>query len=480
MKILSKKNLPLPHACGGEGRGEGVVQLYSRQAPPHPYPLPRFAGARGIVGFVLVALALAFSTAHASAFGAKPLNVAKGEDVWFSEDHTLPLIAVVASFPAGSVYDPQGKPGLAAFTAAMLDEGAGNMSGRAFHDALADKAIQLSVEPDRDWTVVTLVTLSANAKDAFKLLALALARPRFDQDAIARVRAQMIQNLDHQDEDPSEVASREFNRVFFSYHPYAHAVSGDRAGLGAIGRADLKNFAAAHWVRSGLKIAVAGDVNAAALSDYLKSTFGPLSARQPAQPPHIGKLGAPGVHTIAMDVPQPNAVFGAPGVMRGDRDFLPAYVANYILGGGGFASRLTTEVREKRGLTYDISSDLSDMRGAAVVEGLVATRADAMGQTLQAVRDTMAKFAADGPTVQELADAKTYLTGSYPLAFSSNAGTASQLSAFQRAGLDVGYVARRNDLINAVTIDDVRRVAKRLFDPGRLTVVVAGTMKGKK
>ncbi|HEX4294269.1 MAG TPA: pitrilysin family protein [Rhizomicrobium sp.] len=423
---------------------------------------------------------MVFSTAHASAFGAKSLAVAPGEDVWFAEDHTLPLIAIVASFPAGSVYDPQGKPGLAAFTSSMLDEGAGNMNGRAFHDALADKAIQLSVAPDRDWTVVTLVTLSANAKDAFRLLGLALARPRFDQDAIARVRAQMMQNLDHQDEDPSEVASREFNRLFFSYHPYAHAITGDRAGLNAIGRADLKNFAAAHWVRSGLKIAVAGDVNAAALTDYLKSTFGPLSGRQPPVLPRIGKLGAPGVHAIAMAVPQPNAVFGIPGVMRGDRDFLSAYVANYILGGGGSASRLTTEVREKRGLTYDISTELADMRRAAVVEGLVATRADAMGQTLQAVRDTMAKFAAEGPTVQELTDAKTYLTGSYPLAFSSNAGTASQLGSFQRAGLDVGYIARRNDLINAVTIDDVRRVAKRLFDPSRLTVVVAGTMKNKK
>jgi zinc protease len=420
-----------------------------------------------------------FAVSSASAFGAKALNVAPGEDVWFAEDHTLPMIAVVASFPAGSAYDPQTKSGLAAFTAYMLDEGAGNMNGKAFHDALADKAIQISVEPDRDWTVVSMVTLSANAKDAFKLLALALAHPRFDNDAIARVRAQMIQNLDHQDEDPAEVASREFNKLFFTYHPYARPVDGTRGGLNAVTRGDLKSFAAAHWVRGGLKVAVAGDIDAAALSDALKSTFGPLSAKTPPPLPRVGKLGAPGVHTIAMDVPQPNAVFGIPGVMRSDRDFLPAYVANYILGGGGFSSRLTGEVREKRGLTYDIDTDLSDMRRASVVEGQVATRADAMGDTIQAVRDTMAKFASDGPTVQELADAKTYLTGSYPLAFASNAGTASQLGAFQRAGLDVGYVARRNDLINAVTIDDVRRIAKRVFDPNRLTVVVAGTVKKK-
>ncbi len=143
-----------------------------------------------------------------------------------------------------------------------------------------------------------------------------------------------------------------------------------------------------------------------------------------------------------MAVPQPNIAFGLPGILRNDPDFLPAYVANYILGGGGFASRLTREVREKRGLTYDISTDLTDLRRAGAIEGLVATRADAVKQTVDTVRDTMAKFAEQGPTVQELDDAKTYLTGSYPRAFASNAGTASQLAAFQRAGLDVGYVAR--------------------------------------
>ncbi len=427
----------------------------------------------------LLALSLVLAPVAAQAFGAKQLNVDPGEDVWFAEDHTVPMVAMVVSFPAGSVYDPQGKAGLAAFSGYLLDEGAGNMNGKAFHDALADKAIQLSVEPNRDWTVVTLVTLSADAKDAFKLLSTALAHPRFDQDAIQRVRAQMIQNIDHQDEDPSEVASREFNRLFYSYHPYSHAVSGDRAGLNAINRNDLRAFAATHWTRGGVKIAVAGDITPQALTDQIKATFGPLSARLVPLPQHIGKLGAPGVHSIAMNVPQPNAVFGVIGVMRADNDFIPAYVANYILGGGGFASRLTTEVREKRGLTYDISTELDDMRRASVIEGVVATRADAMNQTIDAVRDTMTKFATDGPTVQELADAKTYLTGSYPLAFASNAGTASQLGAFQRAGLDVGYVAKRNDLINAVTIEDVRRVAKRLFDPKRLTVVVAGTVKGK-
>jgi zinc protease len=429
---------------------------------------------------VCAAALLALVPVGASALGAKSLKIVKGADVWFAEDHTLPMVAMVAAFPAGSGYDPAGKDGLAEFAGSLLDEGAGRLDSKAFHEALADKAIQLSVETDRDWTVVSLVTLTSNAKDAFKLLGTALTHPRFDADAISRVRAQMLQNLKQQNEDPSEIAARNFHQVFFGPHPYGHPTEGDGPGLTSVTRGDLQGFAAGHWVRGGLKIAVAGDVDTATLTAVIKGTFGPLSGAMPQALPKPARLGAPGMHVFPMPVPQPNAVFALPGLLRSDPDYLAAYVANYILGGGGFSSRLTNEVREKRGLTYDISTDVPALRKAGLIEGTVATRADAMTQTLAAVRDTMTKFSADGPTAQELTDAKTYLTGSYPLAFSSNAGIAGQLSSFQRAGMPVDYVAKRNSLIDAITLDDVKRVAKKYFDPKRMTVVVAGTMTDKK
>lgn len=431
------------------------------------------------IPFLFAAALVALAPCSALGFGAKQVKISKGEDVWFAEDHTLPMVAMVAAFPAGSVYDPKGKEGLAEFAGSLLDEGAGHLNSKAFHAALADKAIQLSVDSNRDWTIVSLLTLSANAKDAFKLLGTALAHPRFDADAIARVRAQMLQNLKQQDEDPAEIAARNFGLVFFGSHPYGHQTAGDAPGLLAIGREDLRKFAETHWVRAGLKIAVAGDLDSAALTALVKSTFGALHAAAPPAPPRPTRLGAPGLHVFKMPVPQPNAVFALPGLLRGNPDYLPAYVANYILGGGGFSSRLTAEVREKRGLTYDIDTDVPAMRQAGLIEGQVATRADAMNETLAAVRSTMAKFSAEGPTPKELADAKTYLTGSYPLAFSSNAGIANQLNAFQRSGLPVDYVAKRNSLIEAVTLDDVRRVARKYFDPKRLTIVVAGTMTKK-
>ncbi|HVZ90935.1 MAG TPA: pitrilysin family protein [Rhizomicrobium sp.] len=431
---------------------------------------------RARVAIAGLAAFFALAATPADAFNARQLKAPRGEEVWFAENHALPMIALTAAFPAGSAYDPKGKEGLAEFAASLLDEGAGKLDSTAFHAALADRAIQLSVDVDRDWTIVTLVTLTSHAKEAFKLLGLALAHPRFDNDAIARVRAQMLQNLKQEDEDPAEVAARDFHLVFFGEHPYAHAPEGTAPGVNAVSRDDLRNFAASHWVRSGLDIAVAGDIDAATLSSMLKSTFGVLRASQPPLPPPPGRLGAPGLHIFAMPVPQPNAIFALPGMLRSHPDYIPAYVASYILGGGGFSSRLTSEVREKRGLTYDISTDVPALRRAGLIEGQVATRADAMGKTIAVVRDTFAKFSTDGPTAQELADAKTYLTGSYPLAFSSNVGIAAQLGAFQRAGLPVGYIAKRNALIEAVTLDDVRRVAKKWFDPKRLTVVVAGTI----
>lgn len=421
----------------------------------------------------LIALLLAIP---AHAVTVKTPAAPKGEQVWFVEDHTLPMIAMTVAFPAGSAYDPAAKPGLAAFTANLLDEGAGKLNSTQFQTALSNRAIKLSIAPERDWLVISLVTLSDNARDAFQLLGMALSRPRFDAEAINRVRAQTLSGLAQDNEDPANVAGKGFAAAYFHNHPYGHPISGTPQSVAAIGAGDLKGFAAGHWLRSDMRISVAGDVDEKTLAGLLNLAFGALPARPaPALPP-VGRVGQSGVEIIPMPVPQPTAIFGEPGLLRADRDFIPGYVANYILGGGGFSSRLTDEVREKRGLTYDVSTSLESYRKAGVIEGEVATRADGMRQTLDVIRQTFSDYAANGPTDKELADAKTYLTGSFPLAFSSNVGIAGQLNAFQRAGLPASYVQKRNALIDAVTIDDVRRVAKRLFDPARLTIVIGGSL----
>lgn len=431
--------------------------------------------ARILIAFFLSAVCSVLTAASAAAAEIKSLDLGKAAEVWFSEDHTVPIVAFSISLPAGSGYDPASKAGLATFAAALLDEGAGGMDSRAFQDALASHAIQLRASVDRDDMVVSIVTLTENAPLAMRLLQTALTRPRFDAEAVARVRAQMIQSIQEGKSQPPTVARRAFAKAFFNGHPYGLPSDGDVGTIAAITAEDLRSFAKTHWVKGGLRIAVAGDITAAAAQKLLGDAFRPLSGATPSPLPNIGRLGSPGVHVLQMDVPQPTILFGLPGIMRADPDFIPGYVANYILGGGGFSSRLTDEVRVKRGLTYGISTSLTAYRKASVMAGSVATRADAVRQTIQVVKDTLSGIAANGVTQTELDDAKTFLTGSFPLAFASNAGIASQLGTFQRQGLDIGYVARRNALIQAVSLDEVNRVAKRLFDPARLTVVVAGT-----
>jgi zinc protease len=416
--------------------------------------------------------------APARAADAVPLNsidLGKNVEVWFSEDHTVPIVTFNISLPAGSGYDPAGKAGLASFAASLMDEGAGNMDSRAFHEALADHAIQFNAQAERDYLVISIVTLRENAPLAMHLLQTALLHPRFDAEAVARVRAQMIQAIEEGNSRPPSVARRVFLKDFFNGHPYGHAADGDVKSLGSISVQDLRNFVKSHWVKGGLEVAVAGDISEQAAQKLLGETFEPLSGAVPTPVPDVGKLGDPGVHVLVMPVPQATIMFGLPGIMRADPDFIPGYVANYILGGGGFSSRLTDEVRVKRGLTYGISTELASFHKASIMVGSVATRTDAVGETIQVVRQTLSDFTQKGVTEKELDDAKTFLTGSFPLAFASNAGIASQLGTFERQGLDIGYVSRRNALIDAVTLDDVTRVAKRLFDPKRLTIVVAGT-----
>jgi zinc protease len=428
---------------------------------------------RTLVAALLFAIGLAVP---ALASSPRTLDIGPNETVWFEEDHTVPMVAVTIALPAGSAYDPANKPGLAAFAAYMLNEGAGDLTSEQFQDEIANRAIQLSMTPDRDWLVVSVSALSGQTKDAFRLLALALQRPRFDADAVERIRAQMLQSIVQDASDPAAVASDRFYKVYFGDHPYAHSIGGDAPGLRAVRPADLKSFAATHWVKGGAKITVSGDIDAATLNVLLKSVFDPLPATVPTPPAPVAHVGRTGETVVSMAVPQPTAVFGLPGLARSDKDYLAGYVANYVVGGGGFSSRLTDEVRVKRGLTYGISTGFSDYRNGGLVLGTVATRQDAMESSLAVVRKVLAAYAASGPTQAELDDAKTYLTGSYPLAFASNAGISSQLNAFERSGLPLSYVARRNGLIAALSLADIKRVAARLFDPRRMTVVIGGSI----
>jgi zinc protease len=396
-----------------------------------------------------------------------------GTVLWHSEEHTLPMIAVSISLQGGSAYDPAGKEGLASLTASLLDEGAGDLDADAFKEALEARAIRLGFAAGSDYLIVSLTTLSENAGEAFRLLALALQRPRFEADAIERMRAQMIAGLKQDEEDPGTIAAKAFAEAYYGSHPYGRRAT--EASLNAITVDDIRAFAASHLVRSGAKIAAAGDITEARLTAYLEQALGPLPAGNVAPVPRFTGTGAPGLKTIPLDIPQPAVIFGVPGPMRLDPDFIPTYVANYIFGGGGFSSRLMDEVRDKRGLTYGIGTGVTASRGAGTIYGSVQSEKAKVLTAIDVTKAEMMRFARDGATEMELSDAKTYLTGSFPLALDSNSKIAGALNGFQRDGLAVDYVVRRNALIEAVTLAQVNAMARKYYDASKLTMVMAGT-----
>jgi zinc protease len=422
--------------------------------------------------FVLLLLLLPLS---AQAITVKSVAGPTGVETWLSEERALPMIAVNISFPAGSAYDPADKLGLSNMTASLLDEGAGDMTSDAFKQALESRAIRFSATADRDYIVVTLTTLKENADEAFRLAALAFAHPRFDPEAVERIRVAVQASLKQEDEDPNRAAVKAWYAAYFGGHPYGRPTAGTPAGIAALKADDIKGFAADHLVRGGIKVAVAGDINEVQLKKYLQTLFTSLPAKSLLPVSKPAEEAKPGTRNVVRNEAAPVAIFGLSGPMRSDPDFIPAFVTNYIFGGGGFSARLMDEVRDKRGLTYGISTQLNDFRSSSIIVGSVQSDKTKILTALDVTKSEMTRFAKDGATAMELADAKTYLTGSFPLGLDSDAKIARTLNAYQRSGLSADYVVKRNAMIQAVTLPQVNAMAKKYFDPARLVVVIAGT-----
>jgi zinc protease len=424
--------------------------------------------------------AAAFILSAASAVEVENMKIERvtssgGIEAWLVESHDNPLIAMRFAFRGGASQDPQGKEGLAYFISAMMDEGAGEFDAVAFQEREQALAMRMDFDASRDVMLGNVQTLSANKDAVFDLMRLALTKPRFDQDAIERVRAQILAGLKFDENDPETVASLAWDRLAFQNHPYGRPIKGTMASIAAITRDDLKDYIARVFARDKLVISVVGDIDAETLGKALDRLFGDLPANSTLAPvadadPPLG----PTREIIEMNVPQSVAQFGHRGIARKDDDFIPAYVLNYIIGGGGFSSRLMEEVREKRGLAYSVHSNLFPYKHGSVFVGNVATKNEAVGQSLEVIESELKRLAEQGPTAEELAAAKSYLTGAYALRFESSSSIAHQLLWIQIEDLGIDYVHRRNDLVEAVRLEDIRRVAKRLIEADRLITTIVG------
>lgn len=424
---------------------------------------------------LLIILAVALWGHTALAVDVQRVESKGGVTALLVEDHTNPIINVRFVFRGGSALDPNGMEGLANMVSGLLDEGAGQLDSQAFQQRLEELVVSLSFSASRDTFGGSLSTLTRTRDEAFSLLQLALSQPRFDEEPVQRIRSQILANLRHESEDPDAIAGKTLFRTLFDGHVYGRPKSGSPETVNAITSQALHTFVSERFARNNLVIGVVGDITANELATLLDETFGDLPAE--ASDWAIANVAPPATGSqvvVRKNVPQSAILFAQKGPKRDDPDFYAAYVMNYVLGGGGFSSRLYSEVREKRGLAYSVYSYLTPYDYAALILGGSGTANARVTETLDVLRSEWKRLADNGVSEEELADAKTYLTGSYPLRFTASGRIAGMLTGIQLDNLGMDYFDKRNTYIDAVTLEDVNRVARQWLDPDDLTIVIVG------
>jgi zinc protease len=423
------------------------------------------------------ALMLAAPGARA-AIDIQKVETPGGLTAWLVEDHTIPFTALEIRFRGGTALDSPEKAGATNLMTALLEEGAGEMDARAFARARDSLATTFRFDASTDAVRVSARFLTENREAALGLLRKSLTQPRFDAEAIERVRGQVMANLRSDANDPRSMADRAFEAAVFGDHPYAIPGDGTLDTVPDLARDDIVAAHRGVLARDRIYIGAAGDITADELAALLDDLLGDLPETGTPLPGDADPAFSGETQVVDFETPQSVAVFGQPGVAIDDPDFFAAYIVNHVLGGGSFESRLMEELREKRGLTYGVGTYMADRDHAKLWMGSLASSNDTMAQAVRLVRSEWARLTRDGVTEQELQDAKTYLTGAYPLRFDGNAPIARIIVGMQMQGLPIDYVRTRNDRIRAVTLEEVNRVAAERLDPQALSFTVVGQPEG--
>jgi zinc protease len=397
----------------------------------------------------------------------------KGVHAWLVEDYSVPVVTIRFAFGGGTTQDPAGKEGLVNLMTGLFDEGAGDLDSDAFQEKLDDAGAEMSFKAGRDRVYGSMRLLASEKDTAFGLLKLAVEKPRFDRKPIDRIRAQIIAGIRGAENDPNTQAGIAMAKALYGDHPYSRRTDGTAETLATVTSADLKAVHRRLFARNDLTVAVVGAIDAETLGKVLDEVFGGLPEKADLTPvPDIQpKLGQQ--VQIAYDLPQTSLQLLYPGVERKAPDYFAAYLMNQILGGGTFSSRLFEEVREKRGLAYGATSNLIDREHS---DGLViqtATRSDKAAETLAIVQGVVKKMVEEGPTAEELAEAKKYVVGAFAISnLDSSTAIARTLVDLQIDDLGIDYIQTRQAKIEAVTLDDVKAAAKKLLSAEPAILIV--------
>ena len=401
-----------------------------------------------------------------------------GITAWLVQEPSIPFTALELRFRGGASLDDPDTRGAINLMTGLLEEGAADLDARAFARTLEGLAASLDYDVGPDSLSVSARFLTENRDEAVALLRASLIEPRFDQDAIDRVREQVLTGLRSDAKDPGKIARETFNKMAFGAHPYGSNYRGTLESVAALTREDIVAAHGKVLARDRLYVGAVGDITPDELGVLLDTLLGALPATGAPQPGPADVTITGGYTVVDFNTPQSVAIFGQLGVEQDDPDFFAARVLNQILGAGGFESRLMTEVREKRGLTYGVYSFLLPRDHAATLQGQVASANDRVAEAVSVIRDEWARAATEGVTPDELTAAKTFVTGAYPLQFSGNGRIAGIMVGMQMLGLPIDYIATRNEKVDAVTLEDVNRVAAELLTPDALHFVVVGQPKG--
>ncbi|MEL6104175.1 MAG: pitrilysin family protein [Pseudomonadota bacterium] len=401
-----------------------------------------------------------------------------GIKAWLVQEPTIPFMALELRFRGGASLDAPGKRGSINLMTGLLEEGAADIDAREFARQLEALAASFDYDVRDDDVAISARFLTDNRDQAVALLRSSLIDPRFDQDAIDRVREQVLTSIRSDSTDPDEIARKRFDSLVFGEHPYGSAYQGTSETVTALTRDDILAAKDAVLAKDRMYVGAVGDITPEELGPLLDQLLGDLPAEGAPMPPAIEPLFTGGEVVVEFQTPQSVAIFGQKGIALDHPDYFAAMILNQVLGAGGFESRLMTEVRGKRGLTYGVYSFLVPQDLAATYQGSVASANDRIAEAIAVVRDEWAKAAENGITEQEMQDAKTFITGAYPLRFDGNATIARIMVGMQMMGLPVDYIATRNEKVEAVTLEDINRVAGELLSPDELTFVIVGQPEG--
>ena len=401
---------------------------------------------------------------------------ANGARVYYVHAPELPMVDVRVVFDAGSARD-DGRPGLALLTNTLLDQGAGERDADAIADGMEGLGAQLGMGAERDMAWLTLRTLvdPQLMEPALEQFSQVLTRPRFAARDVERERQRMLVGLQFKEQRPGEVAGRVFFGSVFGAHPYGSPRDGTPESVRALEATDLRAFYQRYYVARNAVVALVGDIDRARAEQLAEQITVGLAEGEPAPAlPLVEDLEAPVVERIRMASTQSHVLLGMPGKNRTDPDYFPLFVGNHVLGGAGLVSRISEEVREKRGLSYSAYSYFMPMAQRGPFQLGLQTRNQQVDEALQVMRDTLVRFRADGPTEAELIAAKRNITGGFPLRIDSNRKIVEYIAMIGFYGLPLDYLDRFNARVEAVSVEQIRDAFQRRVDPERMVTVVVG------